>query len=231
LQSDLDNKYTLLNFGVVGHSTEEHLIYTTFYQSLVPKRPVCAVYYEGWNDVINSHLDTLDNAYADYHLLTMAVRRPDLGFAKYSPLFLLFTELARNRFDTIPKVPKIIGRPPVAGNDKRLEAIYTEHIKTIVAINSSRGTKTVFVGQIFNKDWPKGPNIWAPLVRKGDFPPLIERFNSLMKSTSASVSAKYIDAGLANFDRDDFVDYAHFSTAGTKKFASVISKEIGEYCR
>lgn len=231
LQTDLNNKYTVLNFGVVGHSTEEHLIYTAFYQDILPKRPSCAVYYEGWNDVINSHLDHLDSAYADYHLLTMAVRRPGLEFGRYSPLFLLASELVAGRFDTVPQIPKVLGRPPVAGSDNRLEAIYVEHIKTIAAINRSRGIKTIFIGQIFNKDWPKGPNIWAPLVPKGDFPALIERFNSILSSTATSTSAKYIDAGIGNFNHDDFVDYAHFSASGAKKFAAAISHDVGDFCR
>lgn len=231
LQNDLNNKYTVLNFGVVGHSTEEHLIYTTFYQDVVPKKPVCAIYYEGWNDVINSHLDHLDSAYANYHALTMAVRRPVLEFGRYSPLFLLTSELGLDRFDTVPQIPEVLGKPPVPGSDKRLEAIYIEHLKTIAAINSSRGIKTIFIGQIFNKDWPKGPNIWAPLVPKGDFPQLIERFNSILSSTAGSVSAKYIDAGNRNFNHDDFADYAHFIAPGAKKFAALISKEVGDYCQ
>src|SRR5262249_17249443 len=49
LQSDLNNKYTVVNFGVVGHSTEEHLIDTAFYQSMVPKKPASALYYLSLN--------------------------------------------------------------------------------------------------------------------------------------------------------------------------------------
>jgi len=45
LQSDLNNKYTVVNFGVVGQSTEEHLIETAFYTGIVGKKPVCSIYY------------------------------------------------------------------------------------------------------------------------------------------------------------------------------------------
>src|SRR5437764_2747967 len=147
LQSDLNNKYTVLNFGIVAHSTTEHLLQTAFYENVGEKRPVCAMYYVGWNDIINAHIENLDPAYADYHLLTTPVRRPDIAIAKYSPLLLLVNEVARNRFDTIPKHPDIVGKPPLVGTDKRLEAIFVEHIKTIAAINASRGVKTIFVGQ------------------------------------------------------------------------------------
>lgn len=232
LQSDLDNKYTVLNFGVVAHSTEEHVIETAFYQDIVHKQPVCSIYYEGWNDVINAHIDNLDPAYANYHVLTTAIRQPNLSLAKYSPLFLFANDMFKDRFDTVPKVPKILGRtPPVAGNDARLEDIYRQNVKTLAAINQARGTKAIFIGQMINKDWPQGPNIWAPLVKKGTFPPLIERFNSVLKETAVSASAKYIDPGAANFGHGDFVDYAHFTASGAKKFATLISKEVGSYCQ
>jgi hypothetical protein len=232
LQADLDNKFTVLNFGVVAHSTEEHVIETAFYQDIVPKRPACAIYYEGWNDVINVHLDNIDPAYANYHVLTAAVRRPDISLARYSPALLFTNDMLRNRFDTVPKVPKVVGRAPVPGSDPRLEAVYIEHLKTIAGINNSRGIKTIFIGQIINKDYPQGPNVWAPLIKKGGFPPLIERFNSIMKDTAASMpGTKYIDAGNQDFQHSDFVDYAHFTMAGSRKFASHISKEVGNFCQ
>lgn len=232
LQADLDNKYTVLNLGVVAHSTEEHVIETAFYQDIVQKRPVCAIYYEGWNDVINFRLDNLDSAYANYHVLTAAVRRPDYSLAGYSPMLLFLSDMFRSRFDTVPKVPKVLGRPPQAGSDPRLESVFADHIKTIAGINNSRNIKTIFIGQIINKDYPQGPNVWAPLIKRGGFPPLIERFNSVMKSTAASMpGTKYIDAGNQEFQHSDFVDFGHFTIAGARKFAGRISAEVGSFCR
>jgi hypothetical protein len=161
----------------------------------------------------------------------MAIRKPDLTVARYSPLFYLANEIAKDRFDTVSKIPNILGRPTIDGPDPRLEAIVLEHVRTIAAINNARGTKTIFIGQIINKDWPKGPNIWAPLVGKGAFPPLIERLNSIVKEQTVSIPAKYIDAGNEGFDHHDFVDYAHFAVPGAKKFASRIAKEVGDYCQ
>lgn len=231
LQSDLNNKYTVLNFGVVAHSTAEHLIDTAFYQNVLGKRPVCSIYYVGWNDIINAHIAQLDSAYADYHLLTTAVRKPDMLFAKYSPLVFLVNSIAKKRFDSIPEHPIILGKTPVAGSDQRLEAIFIDHIKTITAINNSRGVRTIFIGQILNKDWPQDPNVWAPLVRTEDFLPLQRRFNSLLKDTTASIPAKYIDSGSTKFEDSDFVDLGHFTSSGARKFAALISKDVGAYCQ
>lgn len=231
LQSDLDNKYTVVNFGVVGHSTEEHLIDTAFYQDVIGKPPVCAIYYVGWNDVINAHLENLDSGYANYHSLTLAVRRTDLSIAKYSPLMSLFNDVAKKRFDTVPQIPPVLGGTPLTGSDKRLEGIFVDHIRSIAAINGARGIKTIFIGQMINKDWPQGPNLFAPLVKTGDFPNLIARFNALLRDTVSPLSAKYIDAGNANFQHTDFVDYAHFAPLGTKKFAGLISGPVDGYCQ
>lgn len=231
LQADLDNKFTVLNFGVVAHSSEEHVIETAFYQNIVGKRPVCAIYYEGWNDVINAHISNLDPAYADYHLLLTPRRKPDLEIAKYSPMMVLLNQAARDRFDTIPNPAKILGKPPMDGSDEHLEQIFVRNMKTIAAINSSRGIKTIFIGQIINKDYPQGANAWAPLVKKGGFPALIERFNSLLKDAADSVHAKYVDPGATNFEHHDFVDYSHFDIPGARKFAALISKDVNSYCQ
>lgn len=238
LQSRLNGKYTLLNFGVPAHSTTENLIQTAFYQGIAGKRPVCAIYYVGWNDIHNAHIENLDAAYADYHLPHEAtfVRRPSFYFASYSPLALLVSRAASRRFDTLPQDPsESIQRKTVSGSDERLEAIFVDHINTIKAINDARGIKTIFIGQILNRDYlrlrPHDANYWVWLVRNEDVWPLQERFNSVMRSTSVANGAKYIDAGIENFRFSDFVDQGHFTAAGSKKFATLISREVGSYCQ
>ncbi len=231
LQSDLNNKYTIVNFGIVGSTTVENLMQTAFYQDVLNKKPVCAIYYLGWNDAVNNaHIEHLDSAYADYHLLLLARRKPDLFVAQYSPLGSLVNQVAQKRFDTIPYWPQILGKPPVAGRDEHLEAIFTEHVKTIAAINAARGVKTIFIGQISNSRWSDPPMLFSPLVKEGDAVPLVEGLNSVLKSAAASVGAKYIDAGITNFEGSDFIDEVHFVAPGARKFASLISKEVGDYC-
>ncbi len=233
LQSDLENKYAILNWGADGHNTVGDVLKTAFYQNIVGKKPVCAVYYEGWNDMAEAHIKNLDSGYADFYLLRLARRRDPLFLAQFSPLLLLTNALALRRFDSIPLLPpKPLGQSPVAGRDERLEAVFTEHIKTIAAINKARGVKTIFIGQIYNRSWPPNVPAWfLPLVRGQDIPLLVERFKSIMKDTAASIGATYIDAGIANFRGSDFVDEVHFAARGSRKFAALVSKQIGDYCK
>jgi hypothetical protein len=230
LQSDLKDKYTLLNLGVPAHSTVQHLIDTAFYQDIAKKTPACAVYYIGWNDIINAHIKSLDNAYADYYLLLAAQHKPAIALAKYSPLLLFLNAMAVKRFDTLPLHPQTFGEQPVAGSDAHLEAIFVDHVKTIAAINQARSIKTIFIGQILNRNWPITPH-YVPLIKQGEFVPLMERFKSVLKSAVASMPAKYIDPGITNFAGNDFVDEGHFAASGARKFATLVSKEVGDYCR
>jgi hypothetical protein len=240
LQSDLENKYTILNWGTDGHSTVESLLKTALYQNIVGKKPVCAVYYEGWNDMDEAHIEHLDSGYADFHLLRQAVRRNPLFLAQFSPLLLLANALAVRRFDSVPLPPEL-RQAPIAGRDERLEAVFAEHIKTIAAINEARGIRTIFIGQIYNRSWPFIRQIYnpadskrwylLPLVREDGIPLLVERLKSIMKDTAASIGARYIDPGIANFEGSDFVDRMHFAAKGSRKFAAMVSKQVGDYCQ
>lgn len=231
LQSDLKNKYTFLNLGVPGYNTAEHLIQTAFYQDIVGKKPVCAVYYVGWNDADEGHIEHPDSAYADFHLFHLAERRPLISLAKYSPLLLLANGLAVKRFDTLP-LPVLMRKAPVAPSNEHLEAIFAEHIKTIVAINEARGIKTIFIGQIFNPSWPANPpERFLPFVSGETVVPLVKRLKSVLKDTSASVGTMYIDPGITNFAGGDFVDSLHFAARGSRKFAALVSKQVGDYCQ
>jgi hypothetical protein len=234
LQSNLNGKFTLLNFGSIVHSTAQHVVHTAFYQDIVNKRPVCAIYYVGWNDLQNAHVKNLDPAYANYLTLNMVVRKPGAWIERYSPLLRLAYRVARRRIDSVPEAPKLLEQTPNGDTIGRLERIFVEHIRTIVAINASRGIRTVFVGQMLNRDLLNSiPHArpWFPLSKGTDVWPLQERFNSILKAASLSVGANYIDPGIENFRDDDFTDVGHFAAAGSRKFAALISEEVDTYCR
>jgi hypothetical protein len=235
LQSELDNRFTIVNLGISTHSTTEHLIHTAFYQSVVGKKPVCALYYIGWNDILNAHIANLDPAYANYHALRIAARRPEIWGAQYSPVMRLASRLARARFDSIPEPPQVYGGAPVSGSDARLERFFAEHVTTITAINRSRGIRTVFIGQILNRDIlglrPSEVSYLFPLTRNEDVWPLQEHFNSILRSTAVSVGAGYIDAGVEKFHYNDFADWGHFVSTGSRKFATAIANDVRDYCQ
>lgn len=224
LQSDLKNRYTILNWGIDGHSTVEILLRTVFYQDMVGKKPVCAIYYIGWTDIDEDMVQHLNSGYPDFDLLGLAVHRDHIFLAQFSPLLLLANALAVRRFDSIPFAPEVM-EPPNTDRDERLEALFAQNIKTIAAINEARGIKTIFLRQMYNRNWTD-PADFSPLMRGEDV-----QFDSIMKDAAASAGARYIDAGIANFEGNDFIDVSHFAARGSSKFAALISQQIGDYCR
>ena len=56
LAEALGDRYFVVNHGVPGYTTAEHLIQTAFYQTKFGKPPRCAIYYVGWNDLRNAHI-------------------------------------------------------------------------------------------------------------------------------------------------------------------------------
>jgi len=235
LEAELKNKYTVVNFGMETHSTTEHLIETAFYQSTIKKVPICAIYYVGWNDIANAHIKNLDQAYIEFHAPAVALRRPEFSIAKYSPFVRLVSYAARERFDTIPDLPLgLFEQTPESGSDARLEAIFAEHIRTIAAIDISRDITPIFIGQILNRELfrlnPEERNAVAPLVRNKDMWRLQERFNVVLKNEAIASGGRYIDAGIENFNPNDFSDEGHFVASGSDKFAKQISGEVSDYC-
>lgn len=235
LQKKLEGQFTILNFGVPGHSSAEHLVHTAFYQGIVNKYPVCAVYYVGWNDIQSAYVKGLDSAYANYHALRLAIRKDAPWVTKYSPAMRLAYKAIRSRADSIPEAEPAYGIISRGASDPHLEKLFIEHVTTIIAINDSRRIRSVFIGQLMNRDllyslprsadysafgFDAGADVWS----------FQERFNTTLKRTAESKGALYIDAGIEEFTNSDFTDSGHFSAAGSKKFAAQIFDTVRADC-
>jgi hypothetical protein len=87
------DRFAVINHGMLGYSTAEHVIQTAFYERTYGVPPRCAIYYVGWNDLRNSHVRNLDPGYADFHLPgqidNLEVRRLRQSYVSFSPLLML----------------------------------------------------------------------------------------------------------------------------------------------
>jgi lysophospholipase L1-like esterase len=232
LSSLLDNKAVLINRGVPGYNTVENLIQTTFYDQVNGRTPACALYYEGWNDVQGAYLPNLDPAYADFHLLNQIDGLQVRKGSGFSPLTSMISRLPVIGQETIPLPPSYANLEPGEGADPRLEEILRRNVQSIIATNSARGTKSVFIGQVLNSTDTTydSMNGWAPLVKDEDVIPMVERLNVVMKEEAIKSGAAYIDVPNSGFSAADFVDNGHFSPAGSAKFANSIAAEVQQNC-
>lgn len=228
-------RYVVVNHGVSGYTTAEHLLQTAFYQQSFGIEPNCALYYIGWNDLRNAHIAGLDPGYADYHLRTMVdafeARRTVGPVLSISPTLSLLARLAGLAFDTVRAATPPSGRAS-ADPDPALEAIYVRNIRAISAINRQRGVRTIWIGQIMNRalltrDVADG---WLPFVRDKDVWPLIARLNGIVRREAAILGDTYADIPADDFRSSDFSDEGHFKPAGSLKFATLLAPTVKLGC-
>jgi lysophospholipase L1-like esterase len=237
LAQALGDSYFVVNHGVPGYTTAEHLVQTAFYLDKFGEKPRCAIYYVGWNDLRNAHIAGLDPAYADFHLPSQIdsqkVRRVGGSHVTVSPLLTLLMRFVSAHIDTPHYFTDPYGKPPVSGDDPNLEAIYQRNIQAISAINRQRGVRTIWVGQLLNRDRLDGEGRygWLPLVRDRDLRPMQQRLNALLERTAKGLGDTYVGVPPQSFTGADFVDQGHFSAEGARRFAEALAPVVREACR
>ena len=227
--------FAVINHGVPGYSTVEHLVQTAFYADAFDVKPTCALYYVGWNDIRNAHIYDLDPAYARYHLRTMVdglqVRRYGAAYRSISPLFTVAARLLSQEMDTV-RPPDLRGAPK-SGSDPELEALYRRNARSISMINRGRSIRTIWVGQILNVAVLNDDKIygWLPFVRNKDVWPLLSHFNEQLRAEAEALGDLYIEVDPADFTSDDFADNGHFNESGAAKFAERLASEVARACQ
>jgi lysophospholipase L1-like esterase len=236
-QGESKGRFFVVNHGVPGYTTVEHLIQTTFYQTKFGKKPRCTIYYVGWNDLRNAHISDLDPAYADFHLPSqvdsLKVRRVGGSQVTISPLLTMVMRLISANFDTVRYFADPYSREPVAGDDPALDALYERNIRAISAINRQRGVTTIWVGQLLNRAQlsSDGRYGWLPLVRDRDLWPMQQKANALLARTAKDLGDIYVDVPTDSFSDADFVDNGHFSVQGARRFADDLAPVVRDACR
>lgn len=230
-------RFLVVNNGVPGYSTVEHLIQTAFYQTKFGKKPRCAVYYVGWNDLRNAHIPRLDPGYADFHLPSqvdsLKTRRIGGSHVTISPLLTVALRVLGASVDTVRYFADPYGRPPVDGDDPAVEALFERNVRSISAINRERGVVTIWVGQLLNRAQLQGDGRygWLPLVRDRDLWPMQQRLNAVLARTAKALGDISVGVPIDDFSDADFVDNGHFSAAGAQRFADFLAPIVRDACR
>ena len=227
----------VVNHGVPGYTTAEHVLQTAFYPDKFGKAPRCALYFVGWNDLRNAHIPDLDAGYADFHMSSqvdsLKVRRVGGSNVTISPLLTVLARLVSAEVDTVRYAKDPYALPPVAGPDAAAATIFERNVRSISALNRARGTSTIWVGQVVNPERLKGEGLygWLPRVRDRDLPQLLRESNALLERTARALGDAYVALPDDAFDPADFVDQGHFSAAGARRFAALLAPAVREACR
>src|SRR5476651_2230424 len=230
------DRYFVVNHGVPGYTTVEHLVQTTFYQAKFGRPPRCALYYVGYNDLRNAFIPRLDPGFADYHLPSqvdsLRVRRAGGSNVTFSPLLTELARLVSAEIDTVRYSADPRGGPGT-GEDAGLLALYERNLRSISAINRERGIATVWIDQLVNRAALTGEGSygWMPLVRDRDVWPMLQRFNTVLAEVARSHGDVHVAPPIDAFEAADFVDFVHFSARGSRKFAEMLAPAVRDACR
>lgn len=237
LEAELgDESFAVINRGVPGYTTAEHLVQTAFYETTFGVPPRCALYYVGWNDLRNAHLRGLDPGYADFHLPSqidaLQVRRIGLTDSVVSPMLTLMLRQAGSAVDTVRPPPSPVS-DGAAGPDLAFEAIFLSNVRAISAINRARTIRTVWIGQVLNEALYRDDAIdgWLPLIRNREVLPQLERLLGLLRAEAATLGDAYVGVPASAFKPADFRDNGHFLASGARRFASLIAPAVTRACR
>jgi hypothetical protein len=234
LQDILGPRYAVLNRGMGGYTTAEHLIQTAFYERTKGVAPTCSVYYVGWNDLRNAHVANLDPGYANFHLPNQIdgfrARRTDIDNS-ISPMATIGARLLGLALDTM-RPARPIGEIK-SDPDPVLEEIFARNVTAISAINRQRGIRTIWVGQLMNQAVMTADKTdsWIPFVRERDAYRLIQGLNGILMREAAALGDVYVGLPGEKFGRDAFRDWGHFTPAGSLKFATMLARSIEAHCR
>ena len=179
------DRVAVINHGVPGYSTAEHVMQTAFYERTHGVPPRCSIYYIGWNDLRNSHVRSLDPGYAHFHLPgqidNLQVRRLRQSYVSFSPLLMFARNIswwsASTRYG--PSTDRRARSTP--RRIRQWRKIYLRNVRTISAINRQRGIKTLWVGQVMDHRRLAAGEPWGrvPFLRPKDISRLILRLNDL----------------------------------------------------
>ena len=236
LQEKLGRGYDVINSGVPGYTTVEHIIQTALNVSDIS--PDICIYYVGWNDIRNQHVAHLRSDYSDFH-----------GKSQYNHLMLGAYKIGNHSVivrTTATMLNKIFVRDPegaytvegtadkfTAKVDERALSLFRRNIKSLISLCRAQGVKPVMIPQVLRYDMLTGDKEydWIPYVKDKDIKTVMGAYNDVLREVCAAEKADFIEEVLrVNYDTADFVDnYGHFTPSGNEKFAGIVMQYLKEH--
>jgi len=229
----LGPRFEVLNFGMLGHSTAEHVALLSL---IVPEyRPDLVVIHSGFNDLRNMHVRGLAPDYSDYHApslyasFNLCTDSPVQRFASGKVLVRLLQGAG--------VYPDCASNRPLPGADNSPEAearalgLYRRNLETLVAIAAGQGLKPVFVPQLLDRENVRGERLrwWIPHVAGDQLVDYLARYNAVTEEVAARHGLRFAREVLQQtWAEQDFADAGHLNAAASARFAETMRAVIGD---
>jgi len=237
LQNLLGERYAVINYGSPGYSTAEAIIQAAFLVS--EKDPDIILFYGGWNDIANYHVEQLGSDYYAQGIKQIESNMENERFSHFDWLQFQASEriflLKLARIMRTRLVKQDYTRPAGLGTaDPFVDRIYLRNLRTLkrLALGMGPDTKVIFVPQVLNYETfsaSKKTRRWSPFIIDESMPALMDRFNKITDSVCQANESRCVvinDVLAINWKSDDFKDDGHFSRQGGLKFAQTLAKKI-----
>jgi lysophospholipase L1-like esterase len=235
LQEKLGKGHEVINLGVPGYTTAEHIVQTAL--QISDLSPDVVIYYLGWNDARNQHVAGLKSDYSDFHGRSQ-YNHLMLGAFKFGNRSMLVQTVANTLRKIFVRDPEGIYKTEgtsdkfTAKIDVRALDIYKRNLHLLISLCRTQGVRAIMVPQIMNYEKLTGdkPYGWLPYVKDKDLKVVMEGYNKAMNEVCAADKADYMDAVLGvRYSQQDFFDnLGHFSAHGNERFAEVLARYLTE---
>lgn len=233
LDSLLTDSMEVLNFGVSGHSTVEHIIQSSL---IVPEYdPDVVLIHCGLNDLRSLYIRNLACDYSDFHAPNLYGA---LGFCPLNNIpriaMLRVAVLLLQKVNLFPSCSyyKTIVKEDhsIESKDRAIE-LYKRNLITMAGIYEKQGVEIVFIPQLLNGDAFEGNKLkwWIPFISDKELVHDMNKYNQIMESTADQENCRYEKEILdLKWKGTDFVDPSHLNPKANLRFAEIISQGFFE---
>ncbi|MFC2114030.1 GDSL-type esterase/lipase family protein [Bacteroidota bacterium] len=231
LDSLMQGQAEVLNFGVSGYSTVEHIIQSSL---IVPEyNPDLVLIHCGLNDLRSLYIDSLAADYHDFHAPNLygalgfcpISKLPRLALVRVGVLLLQRLNLVQEcRYYQI-----CVNENKSPESMERALKLYKRNLYTLAAIYKSRGTKLIFIPQILNRESFEGDKLrwWIPYVPDDELEEVAKKYNQCMYEVADSMQVGYADnIAKMNWTSADFIDPSHLNPEANLHFAALVKDKI-----
>lgn len=227
LETLLGSDYEVLNLGVLGYSTVEHITQAAL---IMPEyHPDILIIHTGLNDLRNLRIKGLLPDYSDYHASS---RYSTLGLCPEDGLPRLASlKVAVRILQKVGLYPGCAFPRPAPQQDlspaseEFAKHLYRRNLETLIAIAKRQGLRPILVPQVLVRERLEGGRLkwWIPFVGDDELIAKMNEYNRIMEEVANQEGLQYVQAVASySWAKEDFADPSHLNAEGNRKFAQLV---------
>lgn len=230
LQQELGERFEVLNLGVAGHGTAEHLFTLGAVASRL--KPDVVVFHIGLNDMHCMHAPEINPVFNRCHSDLLFLSTGQCFVSKLPRLATIhaFVSTMQN-IGLAPRCPQLAdGKKDFTTLDTRVVEDFKARTTALIAAAQGLGARVVVVPQVgFQKKGVASGAYqwWTPYLDQKSLATLMQQFNQELKDVANKMKVPYVEAVEQTSWTDDlFVDSSHLNGEGNEKLSNLVHAQV-----